>query len=136
LWQHELRWARTIRALQPLGFAASAVQFPLFWAAVAVVAAGGAYWSVGLFAFVWAIRFMTTQWIDWLLGRRQVPKTAVSIWHLLLRDMLSVAAVGASFLGNRVVWRGHTLVADNGRAAPPRVETYAMTTADPANAAV
>jgi ceramide glucosyltransferase len=136
LWLHELRWARTIRALQPMGFAASAVQFPLFWAALAVVPAGGASWSVGLFAFVWSIRFVATQWIDRLLRRLQVPEAAVAIWHLPLRDMVSVAAVAASFLGNRVVWRGHTLVADNGRAVPPRVETYAMTAADPANATV
>ncbi len=36
LWMHELRWARTIRALEPLGFALSAVQYPLFWSALAV----------------------------------------------------------------------------------------------------
>ena len=31
LFQHELRWARTIRALEPVGFAASIVQYPLAW---------------------------------------------------------------------------------------------------------
>ncbi len=32
LWRHELRWARTIRALVPVQFAASALQYPLAWA--------------------------------------------------------------------------------------------------------
>ena len=41
LFQHELRWARTIRALEPIGFAASIVQYP--WPGVATIAlAGGA----------------------------------------------------------------------------------------------
>ena len=37
LWRHELRWARTIRALVPVQFAASVLQYPLVWAALAVL---------------------------------------------------------------------------------------------------
>ena len=37
LWRHELRWARTIRALVPVPFAASVLQYPLAWAALAVL---------------------------------------------------------------------------------------------------
>ena len=33
LWRHELRWARTIRALAPAAFAASVLQYPLVWGA-------------------------------------------------------------------------------------------------------
>ena len=32
LWRHELRWARTIRTLEPVAFAASVLQYPLFLA--------------------------------------------------------------------------------------------------------
>ena len=50
LWRHELRWARTIRALVPVQFAASVLQYPLVWAVLAVLLAGGAPWSLGWFA--------------------------------------------------------------------------------------
>ncbi|MGH7044485.1 MAG: bacteriohopanetetrol glucosamine biosynthesis glycosyltransferase HpnI, partial [Acetobacteraceae bacterium] len=36
LWRHELRWARTVRALAPAAFAASALQYPIAWALAAV----------------------------------------------------------------------------------------------------
>ena len=40
LWRHELRWARTIRALVPAQFAASALQYPLVWALLAALVTG------------------------------------------------------------------------------------------------
>ena len=46
LFRHELRWARTIRALEPAGFAASVLQYPLFWAFL-TFAAGASLWSLG-----------------------------------------------------------------------------------------
>src|SRR5262245_47936913 len=39
-WQHELRWARTIRSIDPVGYAGSIVAHPLPWALLAVLAAG------------------------------------------------------------------------------------------------
>ena len=38
LFRHELRWARTIRALEPAGFAASVLQYPLAWALLTIAA--------------------------------------------------------------------------------------------------
>src|SRR5439155_18605701 len=32
LWRHELRWARTVRAVSPLGYAGSAITHPLAFA--------------------------------------------------------------------------------------------------------
>ncbi|MBE7189579.1 bacteriohopanetetrol glucosamine biosynthesis glycosyltransferase HpnI, partial [Jatrophihabitans endophyticus] len=32
LFQHELRWGRTVRSVEPRGYAASCLQLPLFWA--------------------------------------------------------------------------------------------------------
>jgi ceramide glucosyltransferase len=135
LWQHELRWARTIRALQPLGFAASVLQFPLFWAAAAVALTGGASWSIGLFALAWAVRAAAALGINRMLRHGCAPQVAAPLWLLPLRDILSVAEVVASFLGGSVVWRGHTLVADNGREVAPHGDAYAAMAAEPASAA-
>ena len=113
LWQHELRWARTIRALEPVGFAASTLQFPLFWAALVCVLSAGAFWAVGLLAAAWVARAAAALCVDRAL--RFERRSAVRIWLLPLRDLLSVVEIAASFLGGRVVWRGHIMRADHGR---------------------
>ncbi|HEY4471394.1 MAG TPA: bacteriohopanetetrol glucosamine biosynthesis glycosyltransferase HpnI, partial [Stellaceae bacterium] len=40
LWQHELRWARTVRAMAPLGFAGSIITHTIVLALLAAAAAG------------------------------------------------------------------------------------------------
>jgi ceramide glucosyltransferase len=121
LWLHELRWARTIRAVAPLCLAASTIQYPLFWALMTAVLTGGAIWSVAFFAAGWAVRAISAREVDRALRHRSgQPLVSVPVWLLPLRDLLSVAEVAASYWIDDVVWRGHRLDA-NGRAprAPP-----------------
>ena len=110
LWRHELRWARTIRALEPIGFAASALQHPLAWALLAVALAGAESWSVALFLAAWSIRAFAARRIDAELARiDETLATRVAIWLFPLRDLISLAILLASYAGTRVEWRGHTL---------------------------
>jgi ceramide glucosyltransferase len=136
LFRHELRWARTIRALEPMAFAASILQYSLFWALLTILAAGGALWSLGLFACVWVIRAVAGCVVDGALaprwggdqgrgpalgqGRDDSTRLAFScpVGLLPLRDVLSVAVMLASYAGRRVDWRGHSLHADT----PPPCE--------------
>lgn len=115
LWAHELRWARTIRALVPAGFAISCVQYPIFWAALAAMASGFAAWAGGLFAAAWMVRGAAARGIDRALrprlGGLAFPPP---LWLLPLRDLMSVAVMIASYGGRRVAWRGYTLDADDG----------------------
>ena len=112
LWQHEIRWARTIRGLVPIAHAASTFQHPLFSAMMAFVFSGGARWSVFLFAFAWAVRAISARGIDGTLLPRLGRRTLAAPYLLLpLRDALSVVATIASYWGNEVVWRGHKLPA-------------------------
>jgi len=115
LWQHEMRWARTIRALEPALYVTSVLQFPLFWAAAACVLSGGAAWSLGLFIVAWAIRAAAAHWVNRSLRQGWRPAIAVPVWLLPLRDAMSVSEVIVSYLGARVVWRGHVMQADDGR---------------------
>jgi ceramide glucosyltransferase len=116
LWLHELRWTRTIRTVAPLSLAASTIQYPLFWALITAVLTGGAYWSVALFVAGWAVRAISAREIDRALQHRTgQPLGRLPVWLLPLRDMLSVAEIGASYWIDDVVWRGHRLDA-NGRA--------------------
>lgn len=64
LVRHELRWARTIRALEPAAFAASVLQYPLFWALAAIAFAPGAPWVWGVFFVAWVVRALTAIAVD------------------------------------------------------------------------
>jgi ceramide glucosyltransferase len=132
LFRHELRWARTIRALEPAGFAASMVQYPLAWALLTILVRGGALWSVGLFFIAWVLRAVaalsvdsaltslwTKEWENQERGAAERGSNDVAglafccpVWLLPLRDVLSVAVMLASYGGRQVDWRGHGLHAD------------------------
>lgn len=106
LWRHELRWGRTIRGLVPGAFAASAVQYPIFWALLAWAASGGAAWAAWGVGLAWAVRALAARGIDRALGH---AGTKVPVALLPVRDVMSVAVVAAAFLGRRVEWRGQVL---------------------------
>ena len=108
LWRHELRWARTIRALVPAEFAASVLQYPLVWAALAALLGGGARWTLAWFVFVWVIRAVVARGID----RMFALANRTPLWLLPLRELMSVVVMAASYAGRRVEWRGHTLEAE------------------------
>ncbi len=110
LFRHELRWARTIRTLVPASFAASALQYPLAWSLVALALAGGAGWAWGFFLLAWAVRALLAKEVDRQLGLAAKGLAAAApVWLLPCREMLSLLVIGASYLGNRVEWRGRVL---------------------------
>ncbi len=120
MWQHEIRWARTIRTLAPAAFAASAIQYPIFWAALTVLLSWGAPWSVALLAAAWAVRAAAASGLERilrpLLARRPVPTPH---WLLPLRDCLSILEIVAGFAADNVVWRGHSLRTGTSLASRP-----------------
>ncbi len=105
LWRHELRWARTIRNIAPLGHAGSVVMHPLAWALGALALTP---WS-GLLvpaaaATVAAIlcRVMLLRSVARGFGLPPQP-----YWLVPVRDLLSFTVFVASFLGRDVSWKGH-----------------------------
>ncbi len=108
LWGHELRWARTIRTLAPVPFAASVIQYPLVWAALAMLLTGAAPWSLAWFALAWSIRGLAARIIDRALGLA----IHAPLWLLPLRELMSVAVMVTSYAGRHVKWRGHTMRAE------------------------
>ncbi len=122
-FRHELRWARTIRSLAPVGFAASILQYPTAWAGLAMLLSCGAPWSLALFAGAWGMRAAIARSIDRALG--PMTKTCghasalgSPLWLLPLREAMSVGVLLASYRTRRVHWRGHTLYVSR----PPRCE--------------
>lgn len=108
---HELRWLRTIRAVNPLGYCFSAVTFGFPIAAMGCVLAGGSPATLGMLAVTTAAR-----WRMHVRTRRPDGPA----WHVMLlplRDTLSLALWACSFRTRRVQWRdSHFDVASDGSA--------------------
>ncbi len=120
LFKHELRWARTIRALVPGAFALSVLQYPIFWAAVAAIAAPNASWAAILFAAAWLARALAATGIDRALAdRMETLAFPAPVGLLPLRELLSIGIVLASHAGKKVDWRGHTMHAAGYNVSPP-----------------
>lgn len=118
LFRHELRWARTIRVLVPGPFAASALQYPIAWAILALVLSASAPWGWVVLALAWTARAVGARVVDHALAHRLPPDRpgvaiTARIWLLPLRDLMSVAVMIASYAGRGVDWRGHRMRADD-----------------------
>jgi ceramide glucosyltransferase len=114
LFLHELRWARTIRALVPIPYAASVLQISLFWALLAVICAGGSLAAWALFFVVLMARFAAARRINSILGLAK----AGDAWLFLVRDFCSAVIYVVSYTGDKVDWRGQMMRADAGKVPP------------------
>jgi ceramide glucosyltransferase len=105
LWRHELRWARTIRNIAPLGHAGSLVMHPLAWALIVLTLTP---WS-GLLIPAAAVTIAAMLCRVMLLRsvERGFGLPLQSYWLVPVRDLLSFAVFVASFLGRSVTWGGH-----------------------------
>jgi ceramide glucosyltransferase len=112
-FSHQLRWARTIRASRPGGYAGLLFTFTLPWAVLTVILARGAHWAWGLFAAALAVRaamaLMTARLV--LLDRNFMR----SIWLLPVRDFLAVFLWLGGLTGHKIVWRGEVFSLKNGK---------------------
>jgi ceramide glucosyltransferase len=103
--RHELRWARTIRSVQPAGYAFSFVTFPLPFALAWVAFAATSATAWGTLAAVLALRAGMHYAARDALGARRAPH----VWLLPIRDFLGLAVWFGGLFGNRVTWRGEEL---------------------------
>ncbi len=106
LWHHEVRWARTIRSLDPAGYAGSilAHAFPLaLIAAVVGVAAESLSpaTGLGLGMAAFGCRLALLRQVE-----RAFNLPPQSCWLVPLRDVLSFAVFVSSFFGQSARWKG------------------------------
>jgi len=111
LFRHELRWARTIRLVAPLGFLGSIVTQPVVTAALALALGALPVAASAMLALALGCRAVSVRLID-----RSLRLPASPLYLLPLRDVLSFAVFVASFFARRVEWRDRTFqVGPNGR---------------------
>lgn len=117
VWRQELRWAATIRALAPAGYAGSLIGFPL---ALAMV--GCLFHLVPglcLVAAAFAVRLFTKRVVD-----RHAAASTAPWWLLPARDAFSLAVFVASYFVRVVDWRGTRLrMEDDGQIVSPAETT-------------
>lgn len=105
MMQHEIRWARTIRTVQPLGYASTFVTFPLPFALLAVLFAPGNAIAWLTLAIVLALRIAMHETM-----KRAFALATTSPWWLLpLRDCLGLIVWFAGLFGNLVTWKDQQL---------------------------
>jgi ceramide glucosyltransferase len=101
---HELRWLRTIRAVQPVGHAAMLLSFAIPLAFLPILLGGPSPVAPGLALAALALRGA----IHLLAPRSDREPPFVSLLLVPIRDPLLLLLWCASLLGRRVVWRGVT----------------------------
>jgi ceramide glucosyltransferase len=102
LCSHELRWARTIRSIDPIGHLGSIIThpFPLALLAALLTGSGGA---VMLAALALLCRITLLKCIERRFGLERQ-----AYWLVPLRDLISFAIYGWSLFGTRISWNGET----------------------------
>src|SRR5438128_4592566 len=115
VWRHQVRWARTYRVCQAVGwFCSVGTHATLRGVVAAVVAAGPVGWT--LLASALGARLLSLATIMRLLGE---PETTRYLGLVPLKDLVTSAMWLAAFLGRRVVWSGQVFrVRRDGRIVP------------------
>lgn len=101
LVRHELRWLRTIRSLQPLGYGFSFVTFGVPVAALGALLAGGAALTVDMLVITMVARLLLH------VSVRRPDSPPMHLALLPLRDLLTLCLWGWSFVTRSVHWREH-----------------------------
>ena len=109
LFAHELRWARTIRCVQPVGYAFSFITESVPLALIAAITVYMTTLSMApalaLVGGALLLRIALHLAVYVTVGR----KGCLAPWLIPLRDLFSVVVRVASFFGNKVVWRGQEM---------------------------
>jgi ceramide glucosyltransferase len=109
LFQHELRWMRTIRRINPAGHIGSIITFAFPLAVMAAILLDFRAGSLGVMAIALGARLFLKYRMDGIFATFAGP-----FWLLPVRDLLSFAVFVGSLFGETVHWRGARLSVERG----------------------
>ncbi len=110
VWQHQLRWARTIRVCRPVAYffsiLANAGLWPLLWLAASLFSPATLCAPLTALALL-LIRIALVQ----SLQRRFTPdrRLVAPFWLVPVKDLLQAMIWFCAFTGNTVEWRGRRM---------------------------
>ena len=107
MWQHQVRWGRTIRVCRPVAYFFSILGNGTLWPAAALITTGGAakvvFCSMLLWRTVGALSNyarLTCKWEWWVVLVTPIQDIGQAlVWFV-------------SFLGNKIIWRGEAYRVD------------------------
>jgi ceramide glucosyltransferase len=115
-WEHQLRWARTVRLCRPWSYLGLIFTHGLPWSLLAALAAATAGWMTLaiLYLVAYLVLRLTMAWTvgvwgvgDDLLRRR--------LWLIPLRDAIYLFVWLASFTSKRITWAGEEYTMEKGQ---------------------
>jgi ceramide glucosyltransferase len=119
-WQHQVRWARTVRLSRPLSFIGLLFTHGLPWALLAALIAPSAAIAVAYLLAYFVLR-LTMAWTVgvWGVGDDVLRRR---IWLVPLRDAIYFIVWLGSFASSRIHWGGEEYIMRKGQlvaVAPP-----------------
>ncbi len=105
VWNHQVRWARTIRVSNLVGYLSLPVTFATFWAAISLLAGD---WRAGLALLT--IRLIVAIEAGWFVIRS--ADTLKLCFLIPVRDLFGVAVWATALFGSTVDWAGQKLQLD------------------------
>jgi ceramide glucosyltransferase len=121
-WDHQVRWARTVRLCRPRSYVGLIFTHGLIWAVAAFFVSPNR--AVGIFYV--AAYVVTRLMMAWLVGVWGVRDKTVrqKLWLIPLRDAVNFVVWLAGMFGNRVRWGGVEYRVDHGRMARPAERSH------------
>ena len=116
VWNHQLRWARTIRACRPVAYFLSILGNASFWPllfGMAMISALLSMHGFDRFSIHWSLLVLPLLLLPRLVASfslqgRFTQSTDHYAWFYLapVKDLLNVVLWAAAFCGNTITWRG------------------------------
>jgi ceramide glucosyltransferase len=115
-WDHQVRWARTVRLCRPLSYIGLLFTQGLPWVLLAAVVAP-AKWIAGVYVLAYIVLRFAMAWTVgiWGVGDEVLRR---KIWLVPLRDAIHFVTWLASFGSNHIRWGNVEYVVRRGRMIP------------------
>ena len=103
-WEHQVRWARTVRVVRPASFIGLIFTHGLPLAILGAVVAPAAWMGTAIFGGYLVLRLL----MAWVVGVWGVKDEVLArkLWLVPLRDAIQFVVWLAGFASNRVAWGG------------------------------
>ena len=115
-WDHQVRWARTVRLCRPASYLGLIFTHGLPWALLAAVVAP-AHWIGAAYLLAYLVLRLVMAWTVgvWGVGDEILRRR---LWLVPLRDAIHFVVWLASFASNRITWDGAEYRMEKGRMVP------------------